>query len=106
MLDIKDCDKSSLMTANDSKVAELAQLCIRFIKENPGIDRDQIIKQIDHIYDPSGQITQMRRTYDVLNILHMAEIVLVSDGKRYEYDPLVLEGAQAAEVHNWEAQIQ
>ena len=35
----------------------------------------------------------MRRTYDVLNILHMAEIVLVSDGKRYEYDPLVLEGA-------------
>lgn len=29
----------------------------------------------------------------------------MSDDKRYEYDPLVLEGAEAAEVHNWEAQI-
>ena len=47
----------------------------------------------------------MRRTYDVLNILQMAEILRMSDDKRYEYDPLVLEGAEAAEVHNWEAQI-
>ena len=45
----------------------------------------------------------MRRTYDVLNILQMAEILRMSDDKRYEYDPLVLEGAEAAEVHNWEA---
>ena len=29
----------------------------------------------------------------------------MSHDKRYEYDPLVLEGAEAAEVHNWEAQI-
>lgn len=45
----------------------------------------------------------MRRTYDVLNILHMAEIVHVKEGKKYSYDPLVLEGAEAAAVHDWVA---
>lgn len=44
----------------------------------------------------------MRRTYDVLNILQMAEILKCTD-KQYYYDPFVLEGAEAAEVHNWEA---
>ena len=45
----------------------------------------------------------MRRTYDVLNILHMAEVVKVSMDKEYYYDPLVLEGAEAADAHNLES---
>ena len=45
----------------------------------------------------------MRRTYDVLNILQMGSILRVSEDKRYEYDPFVLEGAEVAYLHNWEA---
>ena len=44
----------------------------------------------------------MRRTYDVLNILQMAEVVKVSKDKNksYYYDPFVLEGSEAAVNHN------
>ena len=49
----------------------------------------------------------MRRTYDVLNILQAAEVVQVSrdKNKSYYYDPFVLEGSEAAQHHNNEAQI-
>ena len=47
MLEMKELDKSSFKTANDSKVAELAKLCIEIIKANPGVLRDQIIEKID-----------------------------------------------------------
>ena len=49
----------------------------------------------------------MRRTYDVLNILQMAEVVQVSrdKNKSYHYEPYVLEGSEAADYHIQAAQI-
>jgi len=105
LLELRELDRASYISANDSKVAELAKLCIEYIRENPGVHREKIIGEIDLRYDQTGQKTQMRRTYDVLNILQMAEILRMSDDKRYEYDPYVLEGAQAAKVHDWKAQF-
>ena len=46
----------------------------------------------------------MRRTYDVLNILQMALVLVFSD-KCYTYDPYMLEGKEAAEVHDSKAQL-
>ena len=41
-------DLVSNMSYNDSKVADLAIRCIKFIRENPGVTRDDIIKEIDY----------------------------------------------------------
>ena len=41
--------------------------------------------------------TQMRRTYDVLNILNVAEVLQIKD-KRYFYNPVILEGEEEASI--------
>ena len=49
----------------------------------------------------------MRRTYDVLNILQMADVVRVSrdKNKSYHYEPYVLEGSEADDTHKRAAKI-
>ena len=63
---MQDMDESDTKS-NLVKVAKMALLAKNHIKENPGISRDQIIAWMDETYNEDK--TQMRRTYDVLNIL-------------------------------------
>ena len=65
---------------------------IKMIKTNPGILRDEIINHTDERFALDTLSTVMRRTYDVLNILKEAGVI-VESYKRYHYDPFVLEGA-------------
>jgi hypothetical protein len=81
---------------NDTKVSLMAYFIIDMIKAHPGALKDHIITEIDLRFDPTGASTVMRRTYDVLNILQMAEVVK-EHNKHYYYNPFVLEGTQAAE---------
>ena len=52
---MKELDKVSFISANESKVAELAKLCIDFIRENPKVHREEIITEIDRRYDSTGK---------------------------------------------------
>ena len=54
MLELRELDKTSYVSANESKVAELAKLCIEYIRENPGVLREEIIDEIDRRYDSTG----------------------------------------------------
>ncbi len=65
---------------------------IKMIKTNPGILRDEIINHTDERFALDTLSTVMRRTYDVLNILKEAGVIVESN-KRYHYDPFVLEGS-------------
>ena len=57
LLELRELDKTSFISANESKVAELAKLCIEYIRENPGVLREEIIDEIDRRYDSTGQKT-------------------------------------------------
>ena len=54
MLELREMDKTSFISANESKVAELAKLCIEYIRSNPGALREEIIEEIDRRYDSTG----------------------------------------------------
>ena len=54
LLELRELDKASYISANESKVAELAKLCIEYIRENPGVLREEIIDEIDRRYDSTG----------------------------------------------------
>ena len=75
-----------------TKVSKMASSIKNMIKANPDVLRDEIINYIDSKFVPNMPNTVMRRTYDVLNILKEAGVVVESN-KRYRYDPYVLEGA-------------
>ena len=47
----------------------------------------------------------MRRTYDVLNILLTAKVLIKGDDKKYTYDPFVLEGKVDAAMSALQAKL-
>ena len=89
LAELNENDGVSMKSHNDTIVSALAILAMKKIKATPGITREQIIAEIDQRYPNQSQ---MRRTYDVLNILHTAEVLKIDNQKRYFYDPEVLEG--------------
>ena len=77
-------------------------MAIDQIQKAPGITREEIIDFIDSYFEGK---TQMRRTYDVLNILKQAKVLKVTNDKQYYYDPYTLDGSQAADAQNIESRI-
>lgn len=73
------------------RVALIATLAIEKVKEEGRI----LFKDLKDYVDSKFTHTMMRRTYDVINIL--TEVgVLRKEGRWLMYDPLMLDGAEAA----------